>query len=295
MDLIIETDIGHDPDDFFALSYLISAGVKIRAILVSPGDPDQIAIVKFLCKETGLDVPIGTSKEDRHKLSSGSIYHALLKQYKYPLEEKADGLGVDVLEDVIGNLPLSRQSSGIDLFAIGPVSSIGKYVIKHPEVRFNRATMQGGFLPYKFHRPKIINPKFEGLDWVPTFNLNGDRQAGVDFMNANFLERRMVGKNVCHTVLFTKEIFFSREILKNNRAAELFEQAAHLYFEKHDSKKFHDPTAACCHLYPEIGTWVRGRTVKMKSGWTTELDENGDYILADIDYDQLWKKLMSLT
>ncbi len=46
MNLIIETDIGHDPDDLFAICYLAAAGVNIRAICVSPGDPDQIAIAR---------------------------------------------------------------------------------------------------------------------------------------------------------------------------------------------------------------------------------------------------------
>ena len=62
-------------------------------------------------------------------------------------------------------------------------------------------------------------------------------------------------------------------------------------FKKHKSKKFHDPTAAVCHLYPEIAQWFRGNTVKVKEGWTTNKNLDGDYILADIDRDQLWSKL----
>lgn len=290
MDLIVETDIGHDPDDFFALSYLIAAGVNIRAILISPGDPDQIAIAKLLCKETGLDIPIGTSKENRTKLSSGSIHHELLKSYKYPLEEKADGLGVDILEDVVRNYPNS------ELFIIGPVSSLGKYFVKHPEVQFSRATMQGGFLPYSLHRPVTIHEDFETKEWLPTFNLNGDRPAGVNFLNANILDRRMVGKNVCHTVLYTRDIFYQADNpnTQNTKATSLFCEASEMYFARHDSKKFHDPTAACCHLHPEIGTWVRGNTVKMESGWTTQLNPDGDYVLGSIDYDKLWQHLMEL-
>ena len=78
MDLIIETDIGHDPDDFFAITYLAAAGVNIRAILISPGDPDQIAIAKLICDQLGLNIPIGTSKENRTKYSSGSVHYDLL-------------------------------------------------------------------------------------------------------------------------------------------------------------------------------------------------------------------------
>lgn len=291
MDLIVETDIGHDPDDFFALCYLIAAGVDIRAILISPGDPDQIAIARFLCDEVGLNIPIGTSKENRTKLSSGSIHHEFLKEHGRPLEAKADGLGIDILETVVNNYPDS------ELFLIGPASSLGKYFAKHPEVKFSKATMQGGFLPYSLYRPKVIHQDFDEATWMPTFNLNGDRTGGVNFLNGNIADRRMVGKNVCHTVVFDKEVFGNREAqeaVKNVAALNLFEEAACKYFEHHDSKKFHDPTAACCHLHPEIGTWYRGRTVKMESGWTSIPDPEGDYILAEVDYEKLWRHILGM-
>jgi len=288
MDLIVETDIGHDPDDLFAILYLIAAGVNIRAILISPGDPDQIAIAKFLCEKLGLQIPVGTSKVNRTKLSSGSIHHEFLKKYKYPLEKSGDGLGVDILENVLKNYPDS------ELFIIGPVSSIGSYIVKHPTAKFKRATMQGGFLPYSLYDPKIRNPKFEGAEWMPTFNLNGDRPAGETFMKANVADRRMVGKNVCHTVLFTWEQYRNMGQY-NGDASRFFEEAANMYLAKHTDKKFHDPTAACLHLHPEIGTWVRGNTIKKEQGWTTSLNSEGDYILADIDRDKYWQNLLNWT
>ena len=59
MDIIIETDIGGDPDDFFAICYLISSGANIRLINISPGSKRQIAIAKFIIKRLGLNIPIG--------------------------------------------------------------------------------------------------------------------------------------------------------------------------------------------------------------------------------------------
>lgn len=289
MDLIIETDIGHDPDDFFAICYLAAAGVNIRTILVSPGDPDQVAIAKFLSVKLGLEIPIGVAKENRTKPSSGSIHHQLLKKYGFPLEGKGDGLGVDILQDVFSKYPDS------ELFVIGPVTSIGRY-LKKTGRKVKRATMQGGFLGYHLHQHPVCRlPQFEGKTWMPTFNLNGDREAGVAFLEADIEERRMVGKNVCHTVLFTQKRFLDQEVqkvVKNVAAFNLFGEAAMMYFEKHTEKKFHDPTAACLHLHPELGTWVRGKTVKMEQGWGTQLDPDGDHILADVDYDALWTNIL---
>ncbi len=289
MNLIVETDIGGDPDDLFAIAYLVAAGVDIRAILISPGDPDQIAIAKFICDQVGLNIPIGVSHLDRNKNSSGSIHHDLLKNYNYSLKAKSDGLGSDIVESTINSYPDS------ELFVIGPVSSIGKYFEKNPEAEVDRATMQGGFLPYSLYRPNVIHDKFDKCEWVPTFNLNSDRPNAVNFLNANILDRRMVGKNVCHTILFTKEVFEKREVgqVKNVAAWNLFEEAAILYFQRHDFKKFHDPTAACCHLFPEIGLWFEGRTIKIQSGWTTVSDNHGDAILAEVDHDKFWQQFFS--
>lgn len=121
-DLIVETDIGHDPDDFFAVCYLVAAGVRVRAILVVPGDPDQIAIARLLCKELKLDIPIGASKLGRTKRSSGSIHHELLKRYGHTLDAQPDAQGNKVIEDVLALYP------GSEFFVIGPVTSLGTYL-----------------------------------------------------------------------------------------------------------------------------------------------------------------------
>ena len=289
MNLIVETDIGHDPDDLFAICYLVACGVDIRAITVVPGDPDQIAIAKLITKELGLDIPIGASKLNRDKPSSGSIHYDLLDRYGHSRTAKPDGEGVKILEDVF------NQYDSCELFVIGPVSSVGKYLRDHPDKIISRATMQGGFLGYNQHNsPFVVRlSKFEGVNWQPTFNLNGDRKAAEWFLSAQIEERRFVGKQVCHTVLYTE--WQHKLINPKNRAAELFKEAGDFYFAKHENKKFHDPTAAVCHLHPEIAYWVRGKTSKIESGWGTSLDPNGDYIIASIDYNALWSHISNFT
>ena len=46
LDLIVETDLGHDPDDFFTLCYLAAAGVRLRALCVVPGDRQLVAVAR---------------------------------------------------------------------------------------------------------------------------------------------------------------------------------------------------------------------------------------------------------
>ena len=73
MNLIVSSDLGRDPDDFFAICYLIASGVNIVALDISPGDPDQISFATWLLNEVQLDIPIGVSKLGRDKQSSGGI------------------------------------------------------------------------------------------------------------------------------------------------------------------------------------------------------------------------------
>lgn len=275
MSLIIETDLGHDPDDFFAICYLVAAGVDIKSLLITPGDPDQLAIANLLRDELQLDCSIGVSHINRTKLSSGSIHHELLKKYGRPLVGYSDGLGHEYLKGL--------KTQDHDLFIIGPAASVGKY-LKDGGTPFQRATMQGGFAPYSFYRPAITLDKFEGQKWMPTFNLGGDRKGGEAFLGADML-RQMVGKNICHTVEFTPSRL-SRFKAPKNRASELFTEAADLYFAKHESKKFHDPTAAVLHLHPEVGLWADGKTTKLEGGYTTYPGE--DKVLVDLDYEAMW-------
>ena len=282
MNLIVETDIGHDPDDLFALCYLIAAGVNIQAILVHPGDPDQIAIARYICNVAGIHPPIGFDKFNRTKNSSGSIHHQLLKHSNISLLGIGCGYSMDIINDEI------REDT--EFFICGPVTTIGNYLEQYQKP-IKKATMQGGFLSYAAYEPHTKIDKFVNKHSIGTFNLNGDVNAGKKFLAANIERRQMVGKNLCHSIIFDRNHL--NQINPRCDVSKLFKRAAELYFAKHESKKFHDPTAACLHLHPEIGEWIRGKTTRINSEWGTALDPNGDYIATNIDKDKLWDHLFN--
>lgn len=286
MNLIIETDIGHDPDDFFALCYFFSAGVDVRAILLSPGDESQVAIVSFLLKELGMEyIPIGVPKLNRKKEKVTSIHKYLIQKYRYPLYSDKCSLGEEVIHNTLKRYPDS------ELFICGAVKNIGRYLAEYEETCINKAVMQGGFISYGTHGipvPKL--KKFIGKEAVPTFNLNGDLKGANAYLSANIKKRWFVGKNVCHAIIYNPETHKKvMEIPPKNRAAELFREGMTEYLKKHPKgKKFHDPTAAVCHLHPEIGTWVKAKLYKEKGAWGSHLDNTGDNIIINIDNNKLW-------
>jgi len=289
-DLIVETDVGHDPDDFFAVCYLAGAGVNIRAITVVPGDRDQLAVARLLVNVLGLDIPVGASKLDSCKFSSGGVHYHVLDHFGFPREADHDGPGDEVIAATMARHP------DAEFLVIGPCTSTARY-LSRPGARVpRRLTMQGGFLGYHLHAPRVRLPQFEGRTWMPTFNLNGDRKGAERLLAAAIPERRFVGKNVCHTLLYDRAVHATMPAADPARPATvLFMTAMEKYFAEHPEKKWHDPTAAVCHLHPEVGTWVRGRVTKMEAGWGTVPDDNGDLILADIDREALWSHVRNWT
>jgi inosine-uridine nucleoside N-ribohydrolase len=284
MKMIIDTDIGRDPDDFFSLLYFLAAGVDIKLVCISPGDKDQVAVAHLIRDQLGLDFPIGVGKKDRDKKSSGGVHYKMLDRYKYPKEREADGYGPDLIKSVYAEHPDS------DVFIIGPPMSIGGF-LKENKVKIHKATMQGGFLPYSLKEDYEVPllDKFVDQEKVATFNMNGDVKGTFEFLAADVFDRRFVGKNVCHTIVYDKDIHKKiKPILKEkNRAGELFVEAMDIYLSRHDSKKFHDPAAAVSHLHPNVFGWVFGGPIREKGKWGTD-PEGSDLIAANVDYDKLW-------
>jgi len=284
MNLIIETDLGCDPDDFYAICYLISTGVNVRAITIYPGDSDQIAFARWLTGELNLNIPIGAGLKNRRKNSLSGIHRRILQKYDKPLTASADGYGPDIIREVFQKYPDS------ELIVIGPPKSVGVFLAQNKTVEINRATIQGGFIGYNIHNlPCRRLKKFEGKTTCQTFNLNGDLFGSKQILNTNIHHRQFVSKNVNHTIIYNKEIHEKIMSVKpKNRAGEIFREALSMQVEKYGEKKFHDPMAAVCHLHPEIATWVKARLYNIGNEWGATLDDKGDDIIVDVDRKKFW-------
>jgi pyrimidine-specific ribonucleoside hydrolase len=298
MKLIVETDLGRDPDDFFALCYLIDAGVDLQLITISPGDPDQVAVAKFLLKECGLEhVPVGVSNTTRDRASVGSIHVELLKKYGYPSRVRSDGSGQNLMRDIWLH-ERTRSQPLSEFFGCGPLDCIGPICEQNAYIP-DKATIQGGYISYETLATLGIDPpikvdKFIGKEFVPTFNLNGNKKAGLSFLKSSIPEKRFVSKNVCHTIIYDKKVHdFVLSHKPKSRAGELLREGMDLYLQKNsEGKKFHDPSAAVCHLHPEIGLWEKGQLVYEKGMWGTKIQPPFNCkIIGAIIYQKLWEHI----
>ena len=78
-----------------------------------------------------------------------------------------------------------------------------------------------------------------------------------------------------------------------NEPMKLFVEAADCYFERKESKRFHDPLAAVALIHPEIFTWIRGDLKQTKEGWGTLPNESGDHMAVNVDIDSFWEYIFT--
>lgn len=286
--LVIETDLGHDPDDFFAICYL-SYVADIRAILLTPGHAHQVAIAEYLIAELGLDAKVGIPSfrlgQGRGDDRSWSGFHVeMLKKAGHQISAEARHGSDDLLDDVF------REDSGAELFICGPLKNVGPYLDAHPGLKISRATMQGGFIGYDVHGMDVERlEKFEGKNFVNIFNLSSYAPGGEALLAADVADRRFVSKNVCQTLTYDRTVHETvKAVPPKGRGVELIREGMDLYLSHKDGKKFYDPTAAVAHAHPEIVTWYHGCLCRNHRNWGTKPEPKKDRISVDINRKALW-------
>lgn len=306
LDVIIETDIGRDPDDFFAICYLAACkDVNIKAICISPGDSDQIAFVKLILSILKIDCPVGADREGRNSKSIGGIHTRLLQRYaekKHPFavfSAKHDGMSIDILRDI------SRKNADCQILSIGPMDGIYRHAQKNGFF-FPKIVMQGGYVSYDLCPPNILkkDEKFINCYAAPSFNFSGNITAVEKILSLPNLERRFITKSLTHTVYMDEKIYEILKCTHNSRLSSigvseaicLFVEGCELYFKsdkKRTKKLFHDVLAASALVHPEFFTWIRGDMIKVeKNKWMTIPNDDGDYIAVDVNRDKFWSSVI---
>lgn len=273
MNFIVETDLGHDPDDLFCICHLVEAGHTILALGLVPGSPEQVALACGLREHLCLPCYIGVAKPGAKSENLG-IHDQLRKKHGWA-QGHTDGKNQEVFSWALNDHPDTHA------LAIGPAPGLGQVA-----GQLGHLIMQGGFLPYDLYMPQNPLSQFLGKSTMGSFNFNGHPQAITALTAQPGLARRFCGKNVCHGVILDRHKA-ERFRKADSVAGNLYLTAMRLYLDKHEEKKMHDPTALVCGLHPEIAQWFRGSPVRVQGQWTTQPGE--DLILADVDHDALWQ------
>ena len=252
-DVVLETDIGRDPDDAIALLFLLARPeVRVRAITITPGDADQVALTRFLLAESGCPgIPVGTvpGRAKRRKQSVSSPHLALLESYGARSRSKADGAGWEIMRDALLGFPEAT------LLTIGPLQNVGEFLQK-TDVRVVRSVSMGGYWAGPAHP-----------ETMPEFNFDGCRPATKEFLaSQRFGVRLLVGKNVTHQVFYDEDLHDQIK-MAGGKCPPMRLIHELMCFRRSLSKKLHDPLAAATMLCEDLVSWIEVMPFRRNKGW----------------------------
>ncbi len=265
-----------DPDDV-----LTHPSADLLGVTVTPGTPDQIGVVHHVLSLVGRsDIPVGAFNLD-HGKSCVSEWH--YKTFgRIPPSTDANQGWKQLLE---------LWTEGVTLITGGPLKNIGKTLTFLQTMGTYPMTggivVQGGFAGEGVVPLEFQLPKFAGKVTCPTYNLNGDPASAKLVVAAEGLRGRrfFVSKNVCHGVVYDQEMHDLVCAVPNpHPGLYLIKKSMTSYVNGNGAKALHDPLAAMCALYPEIGTWAEVELYREKGEWGSRLcPGSGTWVLIGYD------------
>lgn len=245
----------NDPDDYMTLCLLSThPKVNLRAITLTPGSPEQVAIVKYVLNQTGrTDVRVGVPDNKKFTFPERKGQNSIVSGFHYKIipqlrPDYSAELCDKVLHETFNNYPDTIILTG------AAVTNIANFLKKHPDVIVKKWVAQGGFAGTNIVTKENELAKFAGQEVCRTFNFCQDINA-ADYLlnNKNIIEKRLVSKNVCHGVTYNKAMHSKIAALTTRtKGLDLIYTAMDKYLENKPGKMFHDPFAACTMINSDI-------------------------------------------
>ncbi|ETS74694.1 hypothetical protein PFICI_13178 [Pestalotiopsis fici W106-1] len=273
--VVVDTDIGTDPDDCLALAYLaLHPDCDLLGVtIVTGGVEKRAAIAEVLLRVCGRsDVPIHLGRREPLLKGDGQPD---VQSYEFvqPLDHRVEwpeNTAVDFLRQTI------RDNAGeVVLLTIGPLSNVGTLFALDPELPSlcrDIVSMAGTF----------FNPESH-LEW----NMLCDETATAIMLKTPRPRHWFVGLDVTRPcTLWTEDV--EKRIYKDlGDLGALIQTIGDWWLKKKQRFTFHDPLAAAVIFQPDLCKWRRGRVVLDPNDGATGFDEGkGDDIVAyDVDPD----------
>src|SRR5262245_43857017 len=153
--IVLDTDIGTDIDDAWALGYVLkSPSLELLGVTISDGDTAQRARLacKLLARLGRTDVPVAIGRRTPavpvDRIDYQFAWAEDFRDYT-PIATPA----VDFLADVIRKHP-----NQITLVAVGPLHNLGDLVRQHPDVvpLVRRVVLMGGSIGASYYGPAAV-------------------------------------------------------------------------------------------------------------------------------------------
>jgi pyrimidine-specific ribonucleoside hydrolase len=279
-----------DPDDYLTLLLLLGhPKVNLKAVTITPGSPAQVGLIQQTLTWFDLNLPIGANNPG-HSKPCVSPWH--YEAYgTIPSSSDAEPGGELLLRFCDESTTLI---TGAPLKNLGAALNLARTRSGTP-FRIGRLVAQGGFAGEGVVPREMQLDKFKGMATCPTYNLNGDPASALAVLGFEGIGiRRLVSKNVCHSVYYDLEMHSRFEAVKGkNLALDLIWKGMDVYLAKRPvGKKFHDPLAACCAIDDSIGTWAEVELYREKGAWGARMSPGSrTWIIMSYDRDKFVRTL----
>ncbi|CAK0888841.1 unnamed protein product [Prorocentrum cordatum] len=273
-----------DPDDVLTLLLLCAhPGVDLRAVTITPGTCEQVALVRWILQRVGLAHvrlgaqrwPEGAGKELR--CLGGSFYGSFGRAHAGPPEcERAD----EVLLECCGG--------DVTLLTGGPLHNLGD-VLRLPGFHLGRWVAQGGFAGEGVVPEQQQLDKFRGLRVCSTWNFCGNIPAARAALASTAIGKKVcVSKNVCHATVYDYDWHRALEaaaaaeahVDANSRresALRMMHRVMDGYLrQKPGGKKLHDPLALAVALDEDVCELAEVRLFCEKGRWGSYLSSGSN-------------------
>eukprot|EP00747_Dinoflagellata_sp_TGD_P162393 gnl/TRDRNA2_/TRDRNA2_179942_c0_seq1.p1 gnl/TRDRNA2_/TRDRNA2_179942_c0~~gnl/TRDRNA2_/TRDRNA2_179942_c0_seq1.p1 ORF type:complete len:597 (-),score=112.27 gnl/TRDRNA2_/TRDRNA2_179942_c0_seq1:162-1898(-) len=280
-----------DPDDVLTLLFLCAhPGVELRAVTITPGSDEQVALVRWLLQQMDLaHVRIGAqdwpANAKKHVNLNAAFYKSFGRSPRgLPVCERADM----VLRECCGE--------SVTMVTGAPLHNLGA-VVGGDGFRLGRWVAQGGFAGEGVVAPDNQMDKFKGMQTCPTWNFGGNIPAAqAALASTAILQKICVSKNVCHSVVYDDEWHNALGVAAEAEEANAPKGRRALAFrmmyntmdqylsKKPGGKKLHDPLALAVALDESVCELAEVELFCNKGAWGSRLSP-GSNIWISVAYD----------
>lgn len=291
--VLLNTDIGNDPDDLLALCFLLMRP-DIDLVGISTCGPDvhvRARLVRKVCALAGRDVPVAAGAA--YLLAKGgnpawepsgiSKSHTTFFKVKYSSEPE----NLDEMFAMYENL-LSQHRGDIALLSIGPHTNIAKFILRNGASAlsgFGEIILMSGIFRQRLGMPdrdgnQVLMPRKKRTFKEFEYNLSWDFLASkilIEKAVRDNIQIRMVGHNVTKRFPLRQknnEALLAWGLPEPARSALMYMRQEYFSREGLDQKSMHDPLASACLVDPGIMHWVPV---------TVEIDERGRDIQTPVE------------
>lgn len=285
--LLIDMETG-DPDDVLTLLFAAALpDLELKAVTLTPGSREQVALVRWLLDQLGLqEVPIGAQEWPKHAAVAclqGRFYTSFGRA-RVPDAAVADAAAL--MAGCLMANPGAVLLTGAPLHNLGAAVQLGGFEL-------DLWVAQGGFAGEGVVPPELQMDKFRGKFFERTWNFGGNPRAAAEALASEAITgRRLVSKNVCHRAVYDDA--FHRQVQEAAASAQagsrrqlalrmICDAMTSYMAGRREGKKLHDPMALAALIDPSAFTFAEVQMKQQQGKWGCKLAPRSETFIT-IDY-----------